>query len=1043
MRHTRSLSVLALAALAASAVHAQLSATTAWESSSLENASLRGAAFGPDGSLYACQEAKNRVLIFANTGGTLSPAPVAVGVTAPKAVAIHPNASPRRMYVVSGQAVQVWNLDATPPVRVSPIPTFPAIPTAFPDPGHLRFSADGNTLFVTVHSRNTGGQYFLTRLLSVVLVWKRTTGDNWADTGITIAPPGNTRAKGDDNPINQQGRSFGLAEDPAGNVWVSGSEDPMAWDGTLNAGTSYQLQYGHYVRPLRFYQRIVENGSESYRLAAVVPLDNKVLGLAMRSDGVLFASESINTSIASAPAGLALSHRVYAYRGTQRVGYIETNATPSTGIVDLQSLDVRPGDTGPTVQGRRGATAYIQRYDVSGIPPALPAWVVQGQVTDAWTGAAIAGATVRLYDQTTVTDAGGFYQVTVPDSGYADVQNPGVPMPPDPYYILDVTAPGYTGTQVNPLRIHENAVWNLQMHAPGQSASMTLGANVTRRGLTFANVLDADTEVAPGDHPGITARRTLENTVGPPRLTGNRTSDYRVAFQAEPTLMQAPGPAFLSIRWLDDGTAMNWTWQVHQNWQTGLPAPRITRSGIPRLRTDTIYVPDAKKPSPANSSFDFALNDFADAGLRIAIPVVDVTVSRSAPPIQTVDPPAGWAGGWAPPNDAVAGAPTVYNGVAYVPLRDGGMVALDLSAPSPNTGFRGTGIVRFNSPVAGRPVVYLGAGGQPHVVVATRNGIVYSLNATTGISNWGQDDGSQTPIPHVQPLGEGSTISSAPCVYMDTSVSPPAPVIWVGINKDGQAHLVRLRGDDPSRDMIVLPLTDGTSAESVISCAPALGAGGTRVMAGYTQGGVGHLLMVGNPPLGGGGGSAPTVYVDIPAPGEQVQVPATLARNGTTLLLGTGNGLTGHVWAVNKDNGQPAWSVEIGSVDTPMWMDYAPPAETLYAVTRDGRVHALDLTRQGQPRPGWPLRTPGVTPSGTLFTAGNNLYAGCDMGLLMVNKTAPNGAVVLREKPLWQYSKPEALTALDMGASLTGQRTTDMIVATGSDGRLHAIPVQP
>lgn len=1028
--------ILACATILIPSARAQLNATPFWESANLGTAHLRGIAYDTDGSLYACSYGTGEVLVYQSTGGALSTLSGSITVTAPRAVAIRPGTVDPRVYVVSGTTsttIRVFNPEADPP---SVPATFPACGSPYATIEQLRFSPDGTMLYVTT----SGVQNTFTKLVqSIVRVWKCTAGDTWTDTGLWLAPRNSDLAIADPDPRNNQGQSHGLAVDSNGNVWVASDADPVVWNGTTSSGTSYKATYGKYARPMRYYQRVVGSGGEvSFVPAAEIPLDNKIMGIAVNAEGVLFAAESINTGLTGAPS--AKSHRIYAYRGTNRMGYIETDTGPETMIEDLQFLDIRPGDTGPTVQGKRGTGVYLQQISVTGLPT-VPARVVQGRVTDADTGQVLAGATVRLYDQSLVTDINGHYQLSVPDSGVASALNEGAPVPPDPYYILSADADGYLRTLVEKVRVHADTTLDIGLHAVSAGVSASVGEVDTQRGLRVTNVHEGDTEVVAADLQTTTGRRTLAGSAAPNNLTGNDKVDSKLFFDVDEAFHNGDVEAMLvSVRWYDGvpDPEKGWRIEYDSSNSTNTNSLEVRGNQTRRLGTTAVYLPNAKFGNRQASGSDF--NIFGASGKSLT--VLDVAVTKQMPLFRSGVIPEGWESGALLPGVSVEGTPTVYNRIAYVGGSNSTLLAVDLDSASLLTGFGTNGIITLVSPVVGRPSVYLDANGEPHIVVATSTGAVYSVNGLTGAPDWPFVDINYA-LPPFYPLGQGNTVVSAPCVYMDTSVSPAVPLIWVGINAGDRATLVRLRGDDPRVGILELPLTDGTSEPSTISCAPAVGANGTRVMAGYTQGGNGHLLMVSNPQLDGTGGTAVTVHTDIAVPGESINIPATLTRNGTTLLLGSSNGRTGHVWAVNKDNGQPAWSAAVGPVDSPMWMDYTPPAETLYVMTRDNRLHALDLGNQGQPRAGWPVRPPVGMLGGPLFTVGQNLYAGSNLGLLVIDKGTPGTFTALSPISLESQSTAIPLPAMDIGASVTGHTPDDIIVTTGPDGKLYAIKIQP
>jgi hypothetical protein len=284
----------------------------------------------------------------------------------------------------------------------------------------------------------------------------------------------------------------------------------------------------------------------------------------------------------------------------------------------------------------------------------------------------------------------------------------------------------------------------------------------------------------------------------------------------------------------------------------------------------------------------------------------------------------------------------------------------------------------------------------------------------------------------------------------------------VGVNHLDRAYLARVVVSGSAGAYTPRTVTSSTEPldigakstdPSSIASSPAIGAGGIRVMVGYTQGGNGQLLMTDNPPVPSTDpltfeGDPLTPKVDITVAGEPIVVPASLTGDALTMLLASSTGASGKVYAVNSANGQShEESAAMGAVESPMWVDYpasgAIGANTVYVVTQDNWLHALTLPGL-QERAGWPVRPPVGQMAGPLFTEGNNLYVGSDIGLLVTYKRAPGAFSALTTLDLAAQSTPTLLPGMDLGASVSGHVAgQDVIVATGTDNKLHGVYVQP
>jgi len=496
-------------------------------------------------------------------------------------------------------------------------------------------------------------------------------------------------------------------------------------------------------------------------------------------------------------------------------------------------------------------------------------------------------------------------------------------------------------------------------------------------------------------------------------------------------------PVFVTARWLDEEAGSADAWRLQYN---PTAAEVFTSSaGVKNLHGDgvrdaSIYLSQARLINSGLTGADFRLLLQGD----VSITFQNVAVTKAPPPLLNATPIGFAAPVYASPSHMVH-PPTIYNGAIYVSGYVNRLYALDAATGARLSTFPSAGYALVPGRPVGRPVVFRTPDGKAHVCVALRNGTFVVLDAVTGAEEW-------------RWIGDsGVTCASAPVVYVDSSTGTPTPIVIAGLThtdtatntSTGRVERYRLRADGTVTADFRLDV--GTA----ISSAPAMSAGMGEIFIGFTDGPDGHLLILKNPSIASGD-QAFVPLRDFTAPGEPIKAPPVLFGDGRTMLLGSSNGTTGHLYAANSANAGVLWSTAMGGVETSPWVDYLAngprQADTVYLGTTDGWIHSLNLT-DGTERAGWPVRpVPGAT-GGSLLALGNKVYVGCALGMLVLNAADPldyrlfspaydaaaaaSGAVAI-EAP-----------SFNEGASASGSVPGQSIIAmTGSDGRLYAMSVQ-
>jgi outer membrane protein assembly factor BamB len=844
-----------------------------------------------------------------------------------------------------------------------------------------------------------------------------------------VAPRHNSLSVSDPDPRNNEGVCYGLAADANGNLWVASAADPVIWDQTSGI-TPYKVDATAYVRSLRFYRRLPD---DSYILSVEVPVTHKLTGIALGSDGTLYASEGKTTEALTN----STSRSIHVYRGVARVGTVDTGAD---GLWNLQPLAAAP-DNAIVALGQTGTSGTssraIRQWSVGDLP-SVTTHAVSGAVTDATTGKAISGATVRVYDQDATTDANGHYAVSVPatDAGTG---------PAEAMYTVTADAANYRRTRKTPVSVTSDVVVNLSMAPANATPSnmayfveATVGGSETWSGLTRAEAPNGDSTVVSVDGGVNNARRTGAGQILAQSVNANKNADRYLTYDVDDAFLPAgsgPNPVFITAHWQsDEGNLDPSPWRVEydsvSNASASSASSNRTAWGVEQWTS--FYLSDARMQNRKLSGSDFSLYEQTSGAF---LTVRDVAVTQGLPRITAIPP--GYEAGIAPGASLFAGAPTAFNGIVYAGTTSGELNAYDAASGAAAPSFGTGGSVSLGAPIVGRPVVFLMPDGAPRLCVCTNNGRVMVLDAVTGAQEWVYDPGNDA--------SQRWECTWSPAVYVDTSTGVPIEMVYVGMTRvDGTTservgHLLRIRGDDPVGSLLDMPL--GTEITSAV----AISAGSNNVMVGYTDGADGHLLILKNPRLG----TTWVPVVDVTAPGEAIKVPPMLSGDGQAMILGSSDGTAGHLYAVNPSNGTYKTSVAMAGVETPPWVDYpahanAASADTVYLGTSDGFIHCLNLTDLTE-RAGWPVRPVPGHVGGSLFTLNNKLYVGSDLGMLVMDPANPTSLALFSPAYQADGNTPPTRVApgFNSGSSAGGRVSgASSIFMLGSDRKLYAMYVQ-